>query len=127
MKKGDKILAIILVLTVIVTGVYLWSRRRPSGDVIAVITVDGREFRRINLSQVTEPYTIPIQPDPSRYNLVEVDRGRIRVVEANCPNQVDVRQGWISDSTRSIVCVPNRLVIRIEEIGQASDIDGVVE
>ncbi len=127
MRKGDAVLLAVLVVTLVGTGLFIWARPRPTGDVIAIISVDDTEFQRINLSRVKEPYTLPIRPDSSRYNLVEVEPGRIRVVEANCTNQIDVKQGWISDSTRTIVCVPNRLVIRIQETSNTTGVDGIVQ
>ncbi|NLV91159.1 MAG: NusG domain II-containing protein [Firmicutes bacterium] len=127
MKKGDLFLLVALLGAILVSGLYLRYRQAPQGDIIAVISVDNQPIQRINLSRVQEPYTLPIRPDSSRYNLLAIEPGRIRVLEANCPNQIDVRQGWISDSTRSIVCVPNRLVVRIESSDNSLGIDGVVQ
>ena len=47
--------------------------------------------------------------------------GRIRVESADCPDQVCVDQGWISDGTVPVVCLPNRLVIQIEGGGDGLD------
>ena len=58
------------------------------------------------------------------YNVVEVERGRIRVAEANCPDQICVRQGWLSNSAAPIACLPHKLVIRLEG-GEEAGIDGV--
>ena len=46
-------------------------------------------------------------------NTIQVEPGRIRVLEADCPDQVCVRQGWISDEVTPIVCLPHRLVIQV--------------
>ena len=48
------------------------------------------------------------------YNVVEIKDGKVSVTEASCKNQVCVRHGAISRSGESIVCLPNRLVVRIE-------------
>jgi hypothetical protein len=47
-------------------------------------------------------------------NTVEVADGQIRVVESTCANQDCVHQGAISSPGQTIVCLPNRLVIRVE-------------
>lgn len=44
---------------------------------------------------------------------MEVEPGRIRIVSATCPDQVCVRQGWISDSTVPVVCLPNQVIVEI--------------
>ncbi|MGE4354258.1 MAG: NusG domain II-containing protein [Oscillospiraceae bacterium] len=92
---------------------------------IAVITQDGKELQRIDLSHVTEPYTIRIDSDNGGYNIVEVEPGRIRVLEASCPDQICVNQGWISDSSKPIVCLPNKLMIVIEDGENPDGLDGI--
>ena len=50
-----------------------------------------------------------------------VEPGRIRVSQANCPDQVCVEMGAISDGTVPIVCLPHKLVIEI--VGGAEALD----
>lgn len=47
-------------------------------------------------------------------NRIEIRDHRIRVLEADCPDQVCVRAGWL-DSAAPIVCLPHRLVIQAAE------------
>ena len=44
------------------------------------------------------------------------------MLEADCPDQVCVRQGWVQDRTVPIVCLPHRLVIEI--VGGEGELDG---
>lgn len=37
------------------------------------------------------------------------------MLEADCPDQVCVHAGWLTDSAAPIVCLPHRLVIRLEQ------------
>ena len=50
-----------------------------------------------------------------------MEQGRIRVSQADCPDQVCVDQGWIADGTVPIVCLPHKLVIEIVGGGSAFD------
>ena len=60
------------------------------------------------------------------YNIVEIKGGTVSVTEASCKNQVCVRHGAISRSGESIVCLPNRLVVRIENgSGEGGGYDSV--
>jgi hypothetical protein len=43
-----------------------------------------------------------------------VEGKRIRMKEANCPDKICVRQGWIEKPGDSIVCIPGEIIIRIE-------------
>lgn len=53
--------------------------------------------------------------------VIEIKSGRVRVAESNCPNQVCVRTGWVSRPGRTIICVPNRVVIKVK--GRMSNVD----
>lgn len=44
---------------------------------------------------------------------IQIHEGQVAVVHAECPNKVCVRTGWRRLAGESIICVPNRLVIRI--------------
>ena len=78
-------------------------------------------YEEIDLERVTEPRTLTLEDGRGR-NTVLVERGRICVSEADCPDQICVKQGWISDGTVPIVCLPHRLVIEIT--GDGGDVDG---
>ncbi len=40
--------------------------------------------------------------------------GRVRVIEAPCPLRLCMRRGWIRNKGEQIICVPNKVLIRIE-------------
>lgn len=125
-KPGDLIIYGLLILIFVLGSTYVASTKVP-GAHIAVITVDGQEVRRIDLDRVEKPYEFRLDINETDYNIIRVEPGRIRVVDASCPDKLDVKQGWISDSTRSIVCLPNRMVIQIKDSLPASGkpIDGL--
>ncbi|NLJ69650.1 MAG: NusG domain II-containing protein [Firmicutes bacterium] len=125
-RPGDLIIYGALLL-IFVMGTLIGAGELGQGGTAAVITQDGREIRRIDLEQVEEPYEFRVENADGQYNIIRVEPGRIRVTEASCPDKVDVKQGWISKANQSIVCLPNRLVIRIEAEGPWADggIDGI--
>lgn len=100
----------------------LFRIHTPPG-VVAVVTLDREEIHRVDLSRVSEPYTLSCTGKSGITNVVEVRPGAIRVREADCPDQICVRQGWIETGTVPIVCLPNSLVIEI--IGDTPNLDGV--
>ncbi len=99
----------------------LFTRTAPGQT--AVITLDGVEQTRIDLAAVDDPYTLSFTGKNGITDVVEAAPGRIRVKEADCPDQVCVHQGWIETGVAPIVCLPNALVIRIVD-GDAQ-LDGV--
>ena len=96
--------------------------RGRTGSSTALIYQDGECIRTIALDDVSKPFSFTVEWEDG-YNVIEVERGRIRVAAADCPDQVCVRQGWISNSVVPVACLPHRLVIRLESPG--SGVDGV--
>ena len=93
---------------------------RPSSPV-ARITRDGAVLEEIDLDKVDQPYSFTLE-DGSGANTIQVEQGRIRISEADCPDQVCVNQGWISGSALPIICLPHRLMIEI--VGAGGGVDG---
>ncbi len=128
LRKGDQLIIIILILGLIISaGVYWWAGR-PQGGLQAVVTVDGKEFRRINLDQVKAPFEFTVQTGAQneQYNIIEIERTRVRVREANCPEQVDVNQGWLTRPGQSAVCLPHRVVLRLVSTSGQDEVDEIV-
>ena len=80
---------------------------------VAVVKQNGTVLAEIDLTALSQTYTLPVEGKNGLWNRVVAQQGRICVEEASCPDQVCVRQGWISDSSLPIVCLPNKLVIEI--------------
>lgn len=96
--------------------------RGRAGDSTAFLYQDGVCIRTIALSGVDAPFSFTVEWEGG-YNVIEVERGRIRVAQADCPDQVCVRQGWISNSVVPVACLPHRLVIQLESA--SGGVDGV--
>lgn len=88
--------------------------------VIATIARNGTVIETVDLADVAEPYTLRLE-DASGTNVVEVEPGRIRVMEADCPDKVCVDMGWVEAPGRPIACVPHGLTITLEREGGAPD------
>lgn len=59
-------------------------------------------------------------------NVVAVEPGRIRVAEADCPDEVCVHTGWIDGPATPIACVPHGLTVTVaREGGDGDGLDAV--
>lgn len=116
------IIAIILIISVILCF-FLYNKK--ANGTVANIYRDGVCIKSIDLSLVTDSYEFTLSDD-SGENTIRVENGRICIIDADCPDQVCVDFGWLSDSATPIVCLPHRLVISISESAEsASAIDTV--
>ena len=121
MTKLDKIIFLTLIaasaLAVLFTNVIFAG---GAGETV-VVEVDGKEYGRYELNRGKEAKILDVRTDFG-YNRIVIEGGSVHVAEADCTDKLDVQAGAISSCGSMIVCLPNRLVVRIE--GER-DVDGV--
>jgi hypothetical protein len=61
--------------------------------------------------------------DEQRPHTVTVQDGRVAVTASDCPGSDCVHSGWAKDAGRAIICLPNRMEIRLTG---SSDVDVIV-
>jgi hypothetical protein len=102
-----------LLFAVIVIGGLLLYRGLGRGEgTVALISVDGEELERVDLSKVRKEYDLEISTEYGN-NTVHIEPGAISVTAADCPDHVCMRQGKLTGSGIPIICMPHRLVIEI--------------
>ncbi|MCI9672212.1 MAG: NusG domain II-containing protein [Lawsonibacter sp.] len=116
-----RVILFLLLAAVAASTAFLLFQGPKARAPVARITRDGVLLEEIDLDRVAEPRSFTLE-DGSGTNTVQVERGRIRVSAADCPDQVCVKQGWISGGAVPIICLPHRLTIEIVDGG--GDLDG---
>ncbi len=117
-------IVLIALIAVLAAGAFAATRvlaggsSAETGAVAVIRDADGGE-RRMALSGDAE-LTVTTSAGT---NIVQVKDGKVCVREADCPNQDCVEQGWISDSSQQIVCLPHKLTVNIEDPDATSAID----
>lgn len=114
------IIAVLILVSFIPIGIFAFQQHAQAENSVsyqAVLKVDGKEIKTFDLEKNAKSYTYKYSAPDGDYNLIEVDGNRIHIREANCRDQLCVRQGWISSAGQTIVCLPHKLVIEV----QASD------
>ena len=76
-----------------------------------VVTVDGSEVLRRPLA-MEDSYVVE-REDGSR-NVIRVEGGAVYMQEANCRDGLCIRQGRMKNAAKTIVCLPHKLVVRLE-------------
>ena len=116
-----KVITALLLAAAAASAAALLLQRGGAPSPTARITRVGMLLEEIALEKVDEPYSFTLE-DGSGSNTVHVEKGRIRISEADCPDQICVNQGWISGGAVPIVCLPHRLMIEI--VGGGGGLDG---
>lgn len=130
-RKADIILLIVLIIAGLAASAALSMSRSAAGSDARVMIESGGELyatyplsedRTVIVPSPQEGVSAADIPDDSKpaseqfthYNVVTISGGKVSVSEASCKNQVCVHHGEISQGGESIVCLPNRLVVRID-------------
>lgn len=130
-RKADIILLIVLIIAGLAASAAIgMSRTAAGGDAKVIIESGGSlyasyplsEDRTVIVPSPQEKASALKVPDDSRpaseqythYNVVTISGGKVCVSEGSCKNQVCVHHAGISHGGETIVCLPNRLVVRID-------------
>lgn len=112
MNKSDvKLIIGILSITIII--LFCFSKIDQKKAKMAVIYYQNEVVETIDLSKKEiKEYKVNGKNGPI---IIEVNDGKIRVKEEKSPLHICSKQGYISKSTETIICLPNEIVIQIEE------------
>jgi hypothetical protein len=58
--------------------------------------------------------------------VVEIEGGKARMLSAQCPDKLCVHQGWISHKYNPIICLPQKIIISIEDAAGEEEVDVLV-
>jgi len=127
MKKGDKIVMLIMILLVIISlaGVLIYKKHVSGTKKIAVIKQNSKVIRTIDLNKVNNTETFTVKYNKIHFNKIEIQHGKIRILDADCPDKICVKTGWISNPGQNIACLPHKLIIAIE--GNDDNIDSITQ
>lgn len=116
MTRRDKIL-IIGIVAISLTGLAWANRLEPSHKPCrAVIRVQGEVVETVDLTSQSDRKKIRVR-GPLGVSLLEVEKGKIRMVSSPCPDKICIRQGWADQPGETIVCVPNGISVSVEGDG----------
>lgn len=121
MNKSDfKLISLLLVVIIFIFGLFLLFRNNSSKN--ALVYYEDELVLKIDLSLKGEhEYKVV------GYNgemVIKTMNNKIKVEEENSPLHLCSKQGWIENSYEVIVCLPNKVVIKIQD---KEEIDTVVK
>ena len=126
MKKKD----IIIIVLALFAALALWLVSQLALGTEAssvVVLLDGEEVLRKPLV-ISNTYEIG-QDDGSR-NVIRVEDGVVWMDEANCRDGLCIRQGKMKNGAKTIVCLPHKLVVKMDgdaPISDNSDLDIIIQ
>lgn len=111
MKKNERIIIVVILLIALV---FIILNRINAKDKVMVSVKDASDKTLLTFN-INEDNYYTLQGDYGTFN-IEVKDGRCRAIDVECPNQICVHTGWISiDNPVPIICLPNNLIVSIDE------------
>lgn len=119
-RKGDVIAVFIVIALIIAVWFFVMPDREAMGASVAVY-MDGELVNELPLDTDAE-FTVRGKYE----NVISISGGRVSVISSDCPGEDCVHSGSIKNVGRSIVCLPNRVEIRINGAQDDGGVDFVV-
>lgn len=113
---ADKILIVVVLVAIGISS--WWIFKGNKGEFVEIQTPD--KIKRVSLS--ARPQTIFVQGALGT-TTIEIKEKKVRVVSSACPQKICVKMGWRGKTGDTIVCVPNKVVVKIVSAHQKQKID----
>ena len=117
-QKADLfVIAGVILLALVIGAVFLLPTQNNNGAVVQIYQ-NGQLVQEVPLQ---ENKTVTLTG--TYENIIQIRDGKVSIVDADCPGEDCVHTGWISTPGTSIICLPNRVEVRIAGQG---DVDLIV-
>ncbi len=120
MKPADKVIIIIL-LAFLVWGGFVYYRMTTVEESHLEIYKGGELLGRYSLEEDRE---IRLEYS-NQINIVRIENGTVKMVDANCPHQDCLKQLPIKFPETSIICLPHEIILKIVS-DQEAEVDIIV-
>lgn len=115
LRKRACFLGFVLLFMITVSSIFLCLQYdNTDEDYTAYIYQNGILLESIDLSKVSESYSITITSKDGGTNQILIQPNSICVSDADCPDLICVHQGIIRNNLLPITCLPHGLVIELK-------------
>lgn len=101
---------LVLVLSVLIFAVSVTGDRTAR---YCVIEINGSEWARYDMTTLSKDREVIIDNEYGRNTVILSDDG-VWVSSSDCPEGCEIKAGKITQAGQSLVCLPHKLVIRLE-------------
>lgn len=125
MTPADKFLIVALLFLSLISYTLIRSMFPVLSEGTAVVEVEEREVMRLSLNPNLPSRKISLKLNRGEATL-HISGGKIRMQpmpDELCPKHICSKRGWIEKPWEMIVCMPNRVSIRISGARERGDVD----
>ena len=121
----DGLVVLVVLALALGSGWRIWGGQEESGALTAVVSVNGVEDRRVELSDLQEADQTVLAANGYELQLLLTQDGA-EIVASDCPTQDCVHTGKITRAGQSIVCLPARVSVQLVGGETADGLDAVI-
>lgn len=114
--RADIVLIGLLIIMAFISYIVIFNFMSKHGDVVEVYS-QSKLIKKVPLDTDTE-FEVKID---NHVNVIRVENGFVFMLDADCPDKLCKKQGKIRNSGETIICLPNKIVIRVDAEKQNSD------
>ena len=117
LRKNDLLLLlIVVVVAAAICALRFWLGDKPPGYV--TVRIDGEVVASYDLSADQE-----VELNGGT-NTMRIEDGTVKMIQADCPDKLCMKQKAISKNRENIICLPNNIVLQIANQDE-SELDAV--
>jgi hypothetical protein len=113
MKKWDVIIIIaLIIISFIPQGAMFITNYNKQDSLYVEVYSQGKLFKKLPLEKDSKELTFTVENELGK-NIVDINDGKVKVIEADCYDEICVKTHSISKAGESIICLPHKVVVRI--------------
>ena len=125
MRKADYLLIIVMLIAAAL-GYGIFAMQGNSSNKILIIKHDNAIVERIPLKGITAETKLAINVQDGTL-IVRYDKNGAWVEESPCPDKICIHQGKITKPGETVACVPEKVLLTIEEPQKEAEHDAVLK
>ena len=123
-KKNRNDIVLIVLLLLVTLGLFMFQAFRGERGSRVVVRQDGQVLYELSLEENRTGENALCLESEDGYNLLVIEDGKAFIREADCPDKLCVKQRAIFRQGESLICLPHRLVVTVED-GEQGELDAV--
>lgn len=122
LKPLDYVVIVLLIVIALGSSAVAFINSHKSFDKKYVeITVKGKLYKKLPLDN-SRNERITIETELGN-NIVKISNGKVGITDADCPDKICIKDGYIDKPGGVLVCLPHKVVIEIK--GENSETDSL--
>ncbi len=125
-KPGDVLIVFFVAVSAILMLSFFHRVTGTENASTAIIEVNGKVIDKIQLGRGLKRKDLKVKGFIGT-SVVRVEGKKIKMLSSPCRDKICIGMGWAEKPGSSIICMPNRVVIRLKRSSKAKRIDAITE